>query len=128
MHGILERIRLGVSRFYAGRYGSDKLNLLILGLAAVLSVVNLFVGSKILSAVSFVLIVLFFLRSLSRNIPARERENRKFLGLLERLRMRKTHHIYRCPECRQLIRVPRKGGKKVEIRCPKCSATFIKTI
>ena len=128
MRGLLERFRTGLSRFYAGRYGNDKLNLLILGAAVLVSVVNLFVRSRILSLVPFVLIALYFFRSLSRNLEKREAENRKLLNCLERIRMRRTHHIYRCPNCRQRIRVPRKGGKKVEIRCPKCATTFIKTI
>ena len=75
-------------------------------------------------------------RRCSRDIGKRYAENQKFLARTARLRgaffkqmslMRqlKTHHIYRCPGCRQKIRVPR-GKGRIEIRCPKCSATFIK--
>ena len=65
-----------------------------------------------------------------------ELENQKFLQHTSKIRgffakqkymatQHKTHHIYKCPNCKQKIRVP-KGKGKIEIRCPKCQTTFIK--
>ena len=39
----------------------------------------------------------------------------------------KTRAASKCPQCGQKIRIPR-GCGKVEIHCPKCSASFIKKV
>ena len=118
--------------FMQGRYGTDKLNLAMLITAVVFDIVNMFLQPLWLRAIfgilSSALLVLAIYRTFSRNIPARQKELRAFNAFFNRLKTLRTHHIYHCPGCRQKIRVPRKHGVKVEIRCPKCGQTFTKKI
>ena len=93
-------------------------------------------NNLILSLVSWACIIYTYFRMFSRNVYKRSSENQWYLNKTYKLRtafykqknlmaQRKTHHIYKCPACRQKIRIPR-GKGRIEIRCPKCSATFIK--
>ena len=40
---------------------------------------------------------------------------------------RRLYHYYRCPQCRQKLRVPR-GRGRIQISCPRCGTQFIKTM
>ena len=113
----------------AGRYGSDKLNMWILGFGVICCVSSLFltwlpIAYLVLSILSYVLMFLAIFRSLSRNTYRRYRENRRFLMLLDRIKDRK-HKYFDCPRCRQPVRVPR-GKGKIAITCPKCAEKFIR--
>lgn len=123
-------------RFMQGRYGMDYLGrfTIILGLAAI--ILSLFIDSAILSILAWACIIYAYFRMFSRNIYKRSSENQAFLTKTYKIRcffarqknmmaQRKTHHIYKCPTCKQKIRVPR-GKGRIEIRCPKCNTTFIK--
>ena len=52
-------------------------------------------------------------------------EQRKFRSLKEQWANRKLYHYYRCPQCRQKLRVPR-GRGRIQISCPRCGTQFIK--
>lgn len=119
-----------------GRYGMDSLGrfTLIAGLVSML--LAGWNNSMILSLLSWVCIIYTYFRMFSRNIYKRSRENQWYLARTYKLRsafyrqknlmiQRRTHHIYKCPSCRQKIRIP-KGKGHIEIRCPKCGATFIR--
>lgn len=129
-----------IGRFMAGRYGNDKLNQFMMAVFLGCAVLNLFVrsayASTVLNSWECLLILLVYIRLFSRNISKRYAENQKYLALENRLRrffgqkrylmqQRKEYHIYKCPGCKQKIRIPR-GKGKISIRCPKCGEEFIK--
>lgn len=122
-------------RFMQGRYGADQLNRFLMILVIICFVISLF-GVRIFYVLGIALLIYAYFRIFSRNVYKRREENsaylryeykvrQRFLTWKRDMRQRKTHHIYRCPSCRQKIRVPR-GKGRIEIRCPKCSQTFIK--
>ena len=123
-------------RFMYGRYGVDTLGKYSLGAGLATMVLSIVFDSYTLSLLSWFFIILTYFRMFSRNLYRRSSENQTFLNKTYKLRtwfgkqknmlaQRKTHHIYRCPGCKQKIRVPR-GKGRIEIRCPKCHTTFIK--
>lgn len=123
-------------RFMQGRYGIDSFGKCILGIGLAAIVISWFSDSAVFPLLTWVCIFYTYYRMLSRNIYKRSAENQAYLARTYKLRcffarqknmlaQRRTHHIYKCPSCRQKIRIPR-GKGRIEIRCPKCSATFIK--
>ena len=138
MEGVLD-LREKLAKLMYGRYGVDQLGRSMLIFARVLCVLSLFVPrrlSGIIYYISLILIILMYIRMFSKNIQKRYQENNKYLSLKasflrkfqrekEIFSQRRFYHFYRCPRCRQRIRIPR-GKGRIEIRCPKCSQTFIK--
>lgn len=124
-------------RFMMGRYGTDSLNRFLLGSSVVLLVISMFMRrGNMLYSFALLLILICYVRMFSRNLQARYNENVKFYNMKNRvlgfwnkqksyMAQRKTHHIYKCPTCRQKIRVP-KGKGKIMITCPKCKTEFMK--
>lgn len=129
-------MREKLERFMAGRYGIDPFGQFTLITTIILILIASFTRSGILSSLSWVLFFYTYFRMFSRNVYKRAAENQAYLNKTYKLRnwftrqksmleQRKIHHIYRCPSCRQKIRIPR-GKGKIEVRCPKCGTTFIK--
>jgi len=133
---MFRRIGNTIRRFMYGRYGSDQLNTTLFVTALVLSVTNsilsvIFYRTVAMSIIAPILSLLIYgllfyqlFRTFSRNIYRRRRENQRFLSFWRRLKDR-NHRYFRCPQCRQTVRVPKNRGK-INIRCPKCGEKFIK--
>lgn len=128
-------MREKLQRFMWGRYGNDRLNQFLLIVAFILLILSMFFRGP-LYFLSVALLVYNYFRMFSRNIERRSAENRWFLqkemklkGLLARKKwemgQRKQYHIYKCPNCKQKIRVPR-GRGRIAISCRKCGTEFIR--
>lgn len=128
MKKLGQRLFTAFRRFMTGRYGTDKLNSLLLGLGLISCLASAFIGnvyvSLIFSMLAYGFMLLSLFRCFSRNTYKRYRENRKYLLLLERIRDKK-HRYFSCPRCHQTVRVPR-GKGKIAITCPKCKGKFTK--
>lgn len=132
----MNKFQNALSRFMAGRYGSDQFNIFLLVLAVVLMILNLFfIRNSFVSTVVWLLLIYNLFRTYSRNIYKRREENEKYLALLQPLQKRiniikknhqdKEHKYFLCPSCKQMVRVPR-GRGKITITCPKCKHQFDK--
>lgn len=114
--------------FMSGRYGTDRLNMYILGAGLIASLLSVMIAVQpfnlIFWALSYVLMIWAIFRTLSRNTYKRYQENRKFLQVIDRLKDRQ-HRYFDCPKCRQMVRVPR-GKGKIAITCPRCKEKFVK--
>ena len=73
-----------VAAFMAGRYGIDRLYYFLLAICFILIVINLFVGSIIISVIESALFAYAIFRVMSRNIYKRQQENEKFIKLTEK--------------------------------------------
>ena len=122
----MNRLKQWLQRFMTGRYGTDKLNVWILGGGLVLCIISVFVPIPMvdlaLTTAAYALMIWAIFRTFSRNTYKRYRENRRFLMMLDRIKDR-DHRYFDCPKCRQPVRVPR-GKGKIMITCPKCKERF----
>lgn len=132
MNGFRERM----TRFMYGRYGNDQLSRLYLGVAIVCLFVNLFTGLRLFYLAGIFLMVYGMYRSFSKDVAKMSAQNQKYLNwryqriakysnAKKHWAQRKEYRFYKCPGCRQKVRVPR-GRGKIAITCPKCRAEFIK--
>lgn len=128
-------MREKLMRFMQGRYGNDRLGRAMLVLALICMVLSIF-RIPFVSTVGLIVLVLVYYRMFSRQISKRMAENQKYLVLEWKVRAKlqkrkqavaqsRTHRIFKCPECRQKIRVPRHKGR-IAISCRKCGAEFIR--
>ena len=122
------KMTIALRRFMEGRYGNDKLNNAILGIAMVFVILALFIRNPLINlithGIAYVLMFWVIFRSLSRNTYKRYQENRKYLQIFGRLKDR-DHRYFDCPKCRQMVRVPR-GKGKIAITCPRCKEKFVR--
>lgn len=126
-------IRNFLSRFMAGRYGTDQLNTALMITYLALYLISILSGWAVLYWVALVLVFVTLFRCLSRQVDRRRAENTKFLQVVRPVRRKlknmmarikdKDHRYFKCPNCKQQMRVPR-GKGRITVHCRSCGATF----
>ena len=137
MTGCVEKMKDKFLRFMYGRYGVDQFSKCLVVLGILFLLLSGFTrNGGIFYLLSLAILVYSYFRMFSRNHSKRYAENQLYLKYTAGIRkkisasrdgfsQRKHYHIYKCPSCGQKIRIPR-GKGKIEIRCPKYNAHFIK--
>ena len=126
-----------------GRYGTDEFSRLLLIIGIILCILSMITKWNVVYWIGLACMIFVLFRMFSRNYQARSRENQWFLRIKDKIlgdpakrqannqrrqyeaQQRMQYHIYKCPSCKQKIRIPR-GKGKIEISCPKCHTKFIK--
>lgn len=151
----MSKFRDRFSNFMSGRYGADDFGRFLNKLVLVLLIVSLFsvlfAPLEIAWPIAIALMIYSYYRMFSKNFGARNRENEWFLRVFKKKKSygyngygngysynsrtmtdkekkaldKKTHRIFKCPNCTQKIRVPRNKGR-ICIKCPNCRIEFIK--
>lgn len=129
---LRERLR----RWMAGRYGVDLLGRFLSVVSLALILLAMLLRSALLDWLGLGLLIVCYWRMFSRNIPRRAAENAVFYRWKERVlggvrqkrvewAQRGMYRYFRCPNCRQKMRVPR-GHGRIAVTCPKCKTEFLK--
>jgi predicted RNA-binding Zn-ribbon protein involved in translation (DUF1610 family) len=113
-----------------GRNGPDSLTVGSFVSAVILSSFR----NNILNYLSLALVAYCIFRMLSKNVTKRRSESEKFMMIVTpvqewvtqkvvQIKYAKTHKFFKCPSCKNILRVPR-GRGKIHITCPKCGQRF----
>ena len=133
---MFQNLKYKFAQFMQGRNGMDQFSQFLNIIVMTLLILSLFIRWAPIYWVGLALLVYMYFRIFSKNIPKRSMENQKFCNMRydfnvkknkwkKEWEQRKIYRFFRCPMCKQKVRVP-KGRGKICITCPKCKAEFIK--
>ena len=128
------RIKMALVGFMQGRNGVDNLGWHALWAGLILSLVSSLIGSMLLSLIGNALYFYAIFRMLSRNVAKRQAENQRYVQFTSnwqkevkqfflRLKGTKEYKYFRCPSCKNRLRLRRGCGEK-HITCPVCKHQF----
>lgn len=133
--GFFTRLQMAFARFMTGRNGMDNLAWHGLWGSVILSLLSMLLPlGGLTSLLSTALLFYSIWRMLSRNLPRRQAENSRYIlfsekvtrevrQFFQRLKNIKTHKYFRCPSCRNRLRMKRGSGEKT-VTCPVCHNQF----
>lgn len=134
MRSILDRFY----RLMEGRYGlrglSDNMQILLVAVYFLLALVNVFARTRIIGAIEMLVLIYTLFRVFSKNIPARETENRAVTAWGYKIRdafrfrevnaqRRKDRRAERKAQ-RAVQKERRKDKEHIYRECPECGATL----
>ena len=141
------KFTMWMNRAMSGRHGGDQLSMALLVLYCAILILSDILRLPILFYLALLILIWSFYRMFSRNHEKRWKENAQFLkfwspvcrwfrglrshfsawrrGVAMRVRDRKVCRYYKCPKCKNVLRVP-KGKGKIAITCPVCRTEFVK--
>lgn len=107
-----------IQHFMMGRYGADQLGQLFLGCSVIFLLISLFTRLDIFYILALGLMGYEYYRMMSKQVERRFAENQKYLNWRyqlvvkwnrkkEHFKQRKIYHFYKCPSCKQKVRVPK---------------------
>lgn len=118
-----------LSAFFSGRNGIDDLGKTLLWGTLIIMILSALLGFTFLYRAALVPLCYVYIRAFSRNLEKCQMQNAKYLAWRNfrklRFQQRKTHRFYRCPKCKQVLRVP-KGKGRITITCRNCEERFEK--
>lgn len=109
-------------KFFIGRNGPDHLSFASLMVALAATLITSFIKNPIVyyigNAIWAIFMAYALFRMLSRNVYKRREENAKFLTWWYKVKnafkgnkQNKTHKVFKCPNCRQKLRVSERKRK-----------------
>ena len=134
--GFFDKIRASFARFMSGRYGADQLSLAMVVTALVLTLAGSLLGLFLLTLLADALLIVAFVRMLSKKRYQRAHENQVYMEKTQKMRRAvtewfnrvknsKKYRYFTCPKCRARLRIPR-GVGNVTITCKNCGEKFDK--
>lgn len=116
-------------KYLTGRNGIDNLNVFLIKIYFLILILNIFLKLYVFGILELVLFILIIFRIFSKNVNKREKENKIFIDVVNKIikpfkkkNYNDDSYVYKkCHKCRKTLRLPipfKKGIKKV--KCPKC--------
>ena len=133
---FMDKLRASFARFMSGRYGADQLNMAMLWTALIMTIIGSIAKLGILSLMADALLIVMFIRMLSKDRYKRQHENQVYLQKtykitkavnewVNRMKNSKKYRYFTCPKCKKRLRVPR-GVGSITITCKGCGNKFDK--
>ena len=111
-----------------GRLTIDELSLFLITIAFITAILMFFLNRPRFIFITWLLILLAYLRSFFKNRANRSKENQtlsKDNPIIKNNPQDTEHNYLSCKKCAQLLRIPKRTGH-IKVTCPKCNYSFVK--